>query len=213
MRGISKGALAAGGAGAFGVSWTTAMLSGASRTPRHVASISAVPSSASTRPARRWTLAPARTTRVATVSGATGTGRRKSNVRRATKAAGPTSRANARASSAAGGPQCWWRALQGPRVEADGTNRSPSPTKNGGSAVTGPSPAEPGRPRGAPSGSVGARSRFVARDEPVGVPVHEPPLPRLQPEDVRHPVRPLDRRVGPGDPRRDPLDVGRHDQD
>src|SRR5581483_5087317 len=69
------------------------------------------------------------------------------------------------------------------------------------------SPASAGTSRPA-----GARSGLVARLEPVGVPVHEPPLPRLQPEDVRHPVRPLDRRVRPGDARPDPLDVRRHDQ-
>jgi len=106
MKGSSKGALSVGGAGRARVSGGTTMLFGATRMTRHVASITAAPSSARTVPARRWTFAPARTTRVATVSGASGTGRRKSKVRRVICASGPAWRANARARSAAGGPPC-----------------------------------------------------------------------------------------------------------
>ncbi len=106
MRGSSKGSLSMGGGGPARVSMGTTTRSGATRMTRHVASITATPSSVRTVPARRWTFAPARTTRVATVSGARGTGRRKSKVRRAICASGPVWRANARARSAAGGPPC-----------------------------------------------------------------------------------------------------------
>src|SRR5882762_9293232 len=136
MNGSSNGALSAGGPGRASVSSGTATLSGVTRITRHVASITAAPSSARTVPARRWTLAPARTTRVAMVSGASGTGRRKSKVRRAICASAPAWRANARARSAAGGPPCWCRALHGPRTDADGTNRSPAAAKKGGRWLT-----------------------------------------------------------------------------
>src|SRR5437879_10806682 len=144
MNGSSNGALSAGGGGGASVSSGTATLSGVTRITRHWAAITAAPSSARTVPARRWTLAPARTTRVAMVSGASGTGRKKSKVRRASGASARAWRANARARSAAGGPPCWCRALHGPRADADGTNRSPAAAKKGGRWLT-PLPWAPGR--------------------------------------------------------------------
>jgi hypothetical protein len=38
----------------------------------------------------------------------------------------PLARSIARASSAAGGPACWWSRSQGPRVNSVATRRSPS---------------------------------------------------------------------------------------
>jgi hypothetical protein len=73
------------------------------------------------------TLRPGRTTRAEQVSGANGTGPRISTVMRAIRMASRGSqRSSARASSAEGGPACWARGSQGPRVSSDGTSPSPS---------------------------------------------------------------------------------------
>ena len=73
------------------------------------------------------TLRPGRIVRTCTSSGASGTGRSSSIVRRVTKFAGPGSwRSTARASSAAGAPPCIACGDHGPRASPVGTARSPS---------------------------------------------------------------------------------------
>jgi hypothetical protein len=87
---------------------------------------SALPSAASRSAESHWTLRPARSTCVATLSEAIGIGRRISTVTRTTAIPGGRPRSMTLASSAAGGPACWCSRLHGPRVSSVDLKPSPS---------------------------------------------------------------------------------------
>ena len=84
---------------------------------RQARTLTIVSPPADSSPSSSSTDRPGRATRAATSTSATGTGRRISNVARAsTKSSRGSHRSSARPSSAAGGPACWKAGSHGPRV-------------------------------------------------------------------------------------------------